>query len=175
MWCTWCKGGDSPDLYRRGRRRRTRVAFKVAPNPDGTWTQSVLYRITGGADGAIQRRGCPRCGAAISMARRPKALPQRALASRMRRGVQAQAQPGRSLQKDWLQSYRYSTVDDCCGRVALDIQILCINRGNPWVGCRATAGGAGLRRVPDGFHPVASRLQEITGPSRPGHRTRPPG
>ena len=48
---------DSPDLYRRGRRRRTRVAFKVAPNPDGTWTQSVLYRITGG-----RGRGNPEAG-----------------------------------------------------------------------------------------------------------------
>ena len=28
------------------------VVFKLAPNPDGSWTQSVLYSFTGGADGA---------------------------------------------------------------------------------------------------------------------------
>jgi uncharacterized repeat protein (TIGR03803 family) len=27
------------------------VVFKLAPKPDGTWTESVLYRFTGGADG----------------------------------------------------------------------------------------------------------------------------
>jgi uncharacterized repeat protein (TIGR03803 family) len=27
------------------------VVFKLAPNPDGTWTESVLYSFTGGADG----------------------------------------------------------------------------------------------------------------------------
>ena len=28
------------------------VVFKLAPNPDGTWTEIVLYTFTGGADGA---------------------------------------------------------------------------------------------------------------------------
>ncbi len=28
------------------------VVFKLKPNPDGTWTESVLYSFTGGADGA---------------------------------------------------------------------------------------------------------------------------
>jgi uncharacterized repeat protein (TIGR03803 family) len=27
------------------------VVFKLAPNPDGTWTESVLHSFTGGADG----------------------------------------------------------------------------------------------------------------------------
>lgn len=26
--------------------------FKLAPNPDGTWTESVLHSFTGGDDGA---------------------------------------------------------------------------------------------------------------------------
>jgi uncharacterized repeat protein (TIGR03803 family) len=28
------------------------AVFKLAPNPDGTWTESVLYSFTGGADGS---------------------------------------------------------------------------------------------------------------------------
>lgn len=28
------------------------VVFKVAPNPDGTWTETVLYRFSGSSDGA---------------------------------------------------------------------------------------------------------------------------
>ena len=28
------------------------TVFKLAPNPDGSWTESVLYRFTGGEDGA---------------------------------------------------------------------------------------------------------------------------
>jgi uncharacterized repeat protein (TIGR03803 family) len=28
------------------------VVFKLAPNPDGTWTEHVLHRFTGGTDGA---------------------------------------------------------------------------------------------------------------------------
>jgi uncharacterized repeat protein (TIGR03803 family) len=28
------------------------VVFKLAPNPDGTWTERVLHSFTGGADGA---------------------------------------------------------------------------------------------------------------------------
>ena len=27
------------------------MVFKLAPNPDGSWTQSVLYSFTGGEDG----------------------------------------------------------------------------------------------------------------------------
>jgi uncharacterized repeat protein (TIGR03803 family) len=34
---------------------RSGVVFKLAPNPDGTWTESVLYSFTGGADGAYPR------------------------------------------------------------------------------------------------------------------------
>ena len=30
------------------------VAFELTPNPDGTWTQTVLHQFTGGADGAKQ-------------------------------------------------------------------------------------------------------------------------
>jgi uncharacterized repeat protein (TIGR03803 family) len=33
------------------------VVFKLAPNPDGTWTESVLYSFTGGADGAFPEAG----------------------------------------------------------------------------------------------------------------------
>jgi len=33
------------------------VVFKLAPNPDGTWTESVLYTFTGGADGALTDAG----------------------------------------------------------------------------------------------------------------------
>src|SRR6266566_488525 len=29
------------------------VVFKLAPNPDGTWTEHVLHTFTGGTDGAI--------------------------------------------------------------------------------------------------------------------------
>ena len=29
------------------------VVFKLTPNPDGTWTQSVLYTFTGGKDGGV--------------------------------------------------------------------------------------------------------------------------
>ena len=29
--------------------------FKLAPNPDGTWTESVLHQFTGGEDGAMPR------------------------------------------------------------------------------------------------------------------------
>jgi uncharacterized repeat protein (TIGR03803 family) len=36
-----CPGGDECG-----------VVFKLAPNPDGTWTESVLHSFTGGADGA---------------------------------------------------------------------------------------------------------------------------
>ena len=31
--------------------------FKLAPNPDGTWTESVLYSFTGGADGGFPDAG----------------------------------------------------------------------------------------------------------------------
>jgi uncharacterized repeat protein (TIGR03803 family) len=31
--------------------------FKLAPNPDGTWTESVLYSFTGGADGGFPHYG----------------------------------------------------------------------------------------------------------------------
>jgi uncharacterized repeat protein (TIGR03803 family) len=34
------------------RRAGCGTVFKLTPNPDGTWTESVLYRFTGGADGA---------------------------------------------------------------------------------------------------------------------------
>ncbi len=33
------------------------VAFKLAPNTDGTWAQTVLYSFTGGADGAYPLAG----------------------------------------------------------------------------------------------------------------------
>jgi uncharacterized repeat protein (TIGR03803 family) len=33
------------------------VVFKLAPDPDGTWTESVLYTFTGGADGGGPRAG----------------------------------------------------------------------------------------------------------------------
>ncbi len=33
------------------------VVFKLAPNPDGTWTEHVLHRFTGGADGAAPGAG----------------------------------------------------------------------------------------------------------------------
>ena len=31
------------------------VVFKLTPNSDGTWTESVLYNFSGGADGALPR------------------------------------------------------------------------------------------------------------------------
>ena len=33
------------------------VVFKLAPNSDGTWTESVLYSFTGGADGGAPEAG----------------------------------------------------------------------------------------------------------------------
>src|SRR5215469_10672386 len=33
------------------------VVFKLAPNPDGTWTESVLYTFSGGADGGSPLSG----------------------------------------------------------------------------------------------------------------------
>ena len=33
------------------------IVFKLVPNPDGTWTESVLHSFTGGADGAIPFAG----------------------------------------------------------------------------------------------------------------------
>jgi uncharacterized repeat protein (TIGR03803 family) len=33
------------------------VVFKLAPNPDGTWTESVLYSFTAGADGGAPMAG----------------------------------------------------------------------------------------------------------------------
>jgi uncharacterized repeat protein (TIGR03803 family) len=33
------------------------VVFKLAPNQDGSWTESVLYSFTGGADGAVPFAG----------------------------------------------------------------------------------------------------------------------
>src|SRR5215831_382093 len=33
------------------------VVFKLSPNPDGTWTESVLYSFTGGADGGYPAAG----------------------------------------------------------------------------------------------------------------------
>jgi uncharacterized repeat protein (TIGR03803 family) len=33
------------------------VVFKLAPNPDGTWTESVLYSFTGGTDGSNPEAG----------------------------------------------------------------------------------------------------------------------
>jgi uncharacterized repeat protein (TIGR03803 family) len=33
------------------------VVFKLAPNPDGTWTESVLHTFTDGADGANPSAG----------------------------------------------------------------------------------------------------------------------
>ena len=33
------------------------VVFKLTPNPDGTWTESVLYSFTGGADGGYPYGG----------------------------------------------------------------------------------------------------------------------
>jgi hypothetical protein len=38
-------GGGSSSCYYCG------VVFKLMPNPDGTWTEHVLYRFTGGTDG----------------------------------------------------------------------------------------------------------------------------
>ena len=45
---TWDGGGTGCSEFNQG----CGVVFKLAPNPDGTWTESVLYRFTGGADGA---------------------------------------------------------------------------------------------------------------------------
>jgi hypothetical protein len=33
------------------------VVFKLAPNPDGNWTETVLHSFTGGADGALPSAG----------------------------------------------------------------------------------------------------------------------
>ena len=33
------------------------VVFKLAPNPDGTWTEHVLHRFTGGTDGLFPSAG----------------------------------------------------------------------------------------------------------------------
>ena len=37
--------------YQGGAYKYGGVVFKLAPNPDGTWTESVLHSFTGGADG----------------------------------------------------------------------------------------------------------------------------
>ena len=33
------------------------IVFKLAPNPDGTWTESVLHSFTGGSDGRSPNAG----------------------------------------------------------------------------------------------------------------------
>jgi uncharacterized repeat protein (TIGR03803 family) len=43
---TWVGGADGKG-----------AVFKLTPNPDGTWTESVLYSFTGGADGAYPAAG----------------------------------------------------------------------------------------------------------------------
>jgi uncharacterized repeat protein (TIGR03803 family) len=35
----------------------TGMVYKLSPNPDGTWTENVLYEFTGGADGATPEGG----------------------------------------------------------------------------------------------------------------------
>ena len=35
----------------------TGIVYKLSPSPDGTWTETVLYEFTGGADGATPEGG----------------------------------------------------------------------------------------------------------------------
>jgi uncharacterized repeat protein (TIGR03803 family) len=35
----------------------TGMVYKLSPNPDGTWSETVLYEFTGGADGAVPEGG----------------------------------------------------------------------------------------------------------------------
>jgi uncharacterized repeat protein (TIGR03803 family) len=48
LYGTTSQGGDPCNNPAAG----CGVVFKVAPNPDGTWTETVLYRFSGGSDGA---------------------------------------------------------------------------------------------------------------------------
>ena len=52
LYGTTASGGSSCSIF-----AGCGVVFKLAPNPDGTWTESVLYRFTGGADGAQPSAG----------------------------------------------------------------------------------------------------------------------
>jgi uncharacterized repeat protein (TIGR03803 family) len=57
LYGTTCSGGNPPDcIYGAG---GCGVVFKLAPNPDGSWTESALYSFTGGFnhDGALPIAG----------------------------------------------------------------------------------------------------------------------
>src|SRR5947208_2651482 len=41
------------------------VVFKLAPNPDGTWTEHVLHTFTGGTDGSNRSNGDPTPSAGV--------------------------------------------------------------------------------------------------------------
>jgi uncharacterized repeat protein (TIGR03803 family) len=55
LYGTTSWGGDSSCTYGYG--YGCGVVFKLAPNSDGSWTESVLYTFTGGADGAVPAAG----------------------------------------------------------------------------------------------------------------------
>ena len=50
---TYFGGSNSTSCYFGG----CGIAFKLAPKPDGTWTESVLYSFTGGGDGSNPSAG----------------------------------------------------------------------------------------------------------------------
>jgi uncharacterized repeat protein (TIGR03803 family) len=57
LYGTTASGGGSSACIVGGGAEGCGVVFKLAPNPDGTWTESILYSFTGGADGAGPQAG----------------------------------------------------------------------------------------------------------------------
>ncbi len=57
LYGTTLYGGGSTSCYMVHKIVGCGVVFKLAPNADGTWNESVLYRFTGGADGAFPEAG----------------------------------------------------------------------------------------------------------------------
>ncbi|HXM22466.1 MAG TPA: choice-of-anchor tandem repeat GloVer-containing protein [Terriglobales bacterium] len=49
--------GNLYGTARQGGNNGAGVVFKLAPNQDGSWTESILYSFTGGADGAVPFAG----------------------------------------------------------------------------------------------------------------------
>jgi uncharacterized repeat protein (TIGR03803 family) len=56
-WCIFDQAGNLYGSTEYGGTYNYGAVFELTPNPDGSWTESVLHRFSGGKDGSVPLEG----------------------------------------------------------------------------------------------------------------------